>query len=222
MSEVSPPNFLQRLKGRGYKNRLFHPHDELWDCLLGVRTFGFRDAVGNSSDADWRGHYVPTSYRHLFQMLKHVKLDTNDVFVDLGSGLGRAVFAASYMGAKQAVGVEIDADLCRNALETLGHSRLSRRNVSFVCTGAESYAFDDCTVLFIFNSFGVGTMRAVIENVEASLRRRPRDIRIIYFNPSFAAPLEESKLLMKYDFWPGIMGKRYAASFWRSSNERTN
>ena len=218
MSAVFPPKFLQRLKGRGYKNRLFHPHDEMWDRLLGVHTFGFKGAVGNSSDADWRGQYVPTTYRHLFQMLKHVKLDTNDVFVDLGSGLGRAVFAASHMGAKRAVGVEIDPDLCRNALETLGKSRLSTRNVAFVCTGAESYTFDDCTVLFIFNSFGVGTMRGVVENVEASIQRKPRDIRVIYFNPSFAAPLEESKLLKRYDFWPEIIGKRYAASFWRSTN----
>ena len=128
------------------------------------------------------------------------------------------MFAASHMGAKRAVGVEIDPDLCRNALETLGKSRLSTRNVAFVCTGAESYTFDDCTVLFIFNSFGVGTMRGVVENVEASIQRKPRDIRVIYFNPSFAAPLEESKLLKRYDFWPEIIGKRYAASFWRSTN----
>ena len=152
-------------------------------------------------------------------MLKHVKLDADDVFVDLGSGLGRAVFAASHMGAKQAVGVEIDPDLCRNATQTLAASRLSKRNVVFVCIGAESYVLDECTVLFIFNSFGVGTMRAVVENIEASLQRNPRDIRVIYFNPSFATPLEESKVLWRYDFWPEIVGKRYAASFWRSSKE---
>lgn len=215
MSSIPLPKILQRLKGHGFKNRLLHPHDELWDRLLGVHTFGFKGAVGNPSDADWRGGYVPISYRHAFQVLKHAKLGPDDVFVDLGSGLGRAVFAASHMGAKLAVGVEIDAELCRNSVATLGESRLSKHKVAFVCSGAESYVFDECTVLFIFNSFGIGTMRTVIANIEASLLRNSRDIRIIYFNPSFLAPLEESQLLEQFDFWPEIVGKRYAVSFWR-------
>ncbi len=207
---------LQRFKGRGFKTRLLSPYDELWDRLLGVRTFGFRAAIGNSRDANWRAQYHPTSYRHLFQLFKRVGLGPNDVFVDLGSGLGRAVFAASQLGAKRAVGVEIDPELCGDARKNLARSRLARRDVAFICTGAESYAFDECTVVFIFNAFGEGTLRTVVENVEASLRRIPRDVRIIYFNPFFQTPLEDSRILKRFDLWPEIVGKRYAASFWRA------
>ena len=84
---------LNRFRGRGYKTRLLNPHDEFWDRRLGVRTFGFHPGTGNAGDPDWQVHYAPTPYSEIFRLLNLVDLSNEDVFVDLGSGMGRTTFA---------------------------------------------------------------------------------------------------------------------------------
>src|SRR5258706_16401589 len=110
---------LQFLKGHNLKNKVRHPQDAMWDLRWRIGTFGYVPAVGEYSDPDWRGLYSATTYRELFDMLRHVKVNASDVFLDLGSGLGRAVFAAKYLGAKRAIGVEIDPGLCNASIANL-------------------------------------------------------------------------------------------------------
>ena len=116
---------LEKLKGAGFKTRLLNPRDEFWDRRLGVRTLGFLPAVGAPGSATWQGHYVPTPYNKLIASLRHVAIGSEDVFVDLGSGLGRTVFAASWLGARRAVGVEIDTSLTEAARANLARFRVT-------------------------------------------------------------------------------------------------
>ena len=53
---------------------------------------------------------LPNTAR-IFRALKLIDLTNDDVFVDMGSGMGRTTFAASFIGAKRAIGVEIVEDL---------------------------------------------------------------------------------------------------------------
>ena len=79
----------------------------------------------------------------------------------------RNVFAASWMGARRAVGVEIDPALVALARANLARSRLRNRRVEFVESGAEAYEQDQSTVIFMFNPFGAGTMAAVTAGIAA-------------------------------------------------------
>jgi predicted RNA methylase len=207
---------LKKLKGAGIKSRLLNPGDEFWDRRLGVRTLGFLPAVGAPGSADWQGHYVPTPYRKILPTLRHAGIGGEDVFVDLGSGLGRTVFAASWLGARRAVGVEIDAALTQGARANLTRSRLQNRGIEFVCLPAQEYDFADTTILYMFHPFGAGTMEQVIRRLESALETRPRPLRIVYENPVNAAVLDRSKLLERTDDWPVGRGSRYQTFFWRS------
>ncbi len=60
------------IRGLGLKTRLLHPVDEFWGRRFGVRTFGFRPAVGDHDQQDWRAHYVPTPYKKVLHALRHV------------------------------------------------------------------------------------------------------------------------------------------------------
>ncbi|HET7793602.1 MAG TPA: methyltransferase domain-containing protein [Rhizobacter sp.] len=215
-------SLLNRLKGMHLKTRLKHPIDEFWDRRFGVHTVGFLSAVGEHGQADWRGAYVPTRYRRILHDLRHVGVGPNDVVVDLGSGLGRAVFAAAWLGAKRSVGVEIDGPLTAQAQDSLRSSRLKHRDISFVCASAEDYSLADTTVLFMFNPFGEGTMKTVIGKLETELAKRPRDLRIIYENPLQAAVLDASPYLERFDNWkPHQNGSHHPVSFWRSVDPAT-
>jgi SAM-dependent methyltransferase len=219
----------QRLKGSGLKTRLLNPRDELCDRWLGIRTSGWRPHVGNEHDPDWRVEYVPTAYAVLGRLFRRVGLGPDDVFLDLGAGLGRAVFAAAWAGAGRALGVEIDPLLVRGARDNLARSRLAHRRIEFLEQGADGYPQEESTVIFMFNPFGAGTMRAVGRRIQEGLAAHPRRLRIVYLNPFFASELDALPCLERLDHWdeggsPRTFRSRWrraggwSAAFWRSKS----
>lgn len=208
-----------RLRGTGLKTRLLHPHDEWWDRRLGIETFGFIPAVGEPDNAAWQGHYQPTSYKDFFRMARHVGLGPDDIYVDLGCGLGRTVFAAHRLGARRSVGVEVNAPLVRACRDNVVRSRVDPVAVRFVEGYAQDQPQTDTTVLFLFHPFGRGTLKTVLDRLGSDLAAAPRRLRVIYFNAVSDDLLQGSGFLRCTDRW--IAGKGWApttgdydASFW--------
>jgi SAM-dependent methyltransferase len=214
---------LEGLRGHGIKTQLLNPHDTYWDWKLGVHTFGHHPGSGKQGDRDWRLHYQPTPYVDIFRLLQSVNLSEKDVFVDLGSGLGRAVFAASWLGAKRAVGVEIIEDLCVRAQENYRNSRLANRDVEFICTNALNYQHRDTTVLYMFHPFGEDTMRQALRDIrESRTGVAAPPLRIIYKNPVFDFVLGEAGWLtriaeVKPQLRPFSTIPSYVVSLWQSN-----
>lgn len=213
------------LKGLGLKDRAMHPYDHFWDLRLGISTFGYHPAIGMADHPNFRVHYTPAPYSTLFRILRHVGLGANDVFVDLGCGLGRTVFSAAWLGAKRAVGVEIEGSLVEQADRNRVKERWRGRNVEFVCQSAESYAHAETTVIFMFHPFGEGTMTSVIRGLDKALARKPRRLRIAYFNPVHSRVLDSSEQLMRIDHWPARQhslsrNSRYEVAFWATRADK--
>ena len=214
-------SFLSRLRGAGVKTRLLHPRDELWDRRLGIGTFGFVPAVGDPDYEAWQGHYQPTSYRDLFLMLRHLGVGAGDVYVDLGCGLGRTVFAAHRMGARRAIGVEVDASLIKACEANLRRSGADPSRVGFVEGFAQDFSDPETTVLFLFHPFGRGTFKSVLDRLGRDLQASPRRLRLCYFNAVADDLLQASGFLRCTDRW--VAGKdwsptsgSYDASFWET------
>jgi hypothetical protein len=214
-------SFFNRYKDLGYKTRLFNLGDEVWDRRLAVRTFGFHPAVGIEGDQGWRLHYEPTPYSDIFRLLRRVRLSKEDVFTDIGSGMGRAVFAASWMGARRSVGIEIVSNLCAKAIQNHRNSRLAGRDIEFVCANALDYHDWTSTVLFMFHPFGKDTLKLVLDDIfcERQKRKLPA-LRFIYLNPAYDGVLEEAGWLRcigrvpASQPWLPTASHRYSASLW--------
>lgn len=208
---------LNSLRGSGLKTRLLHPVDAYWDLRIGVNTVGFLPDVGSPDDGQWRGAYIPTRWRRIFATLEHVGLSASDAMVDLGCGLGRAVFAAAWMGARRAVGVEIDSGLVAQAERSRRSSRLANRKIEFICQPAEQYDVADMTILFMFNPFGPLTLQTVISRLGVELAQRPRRVRIVYENPIHYQVLDAAPFLRMTGRWTaGEHGGQHPTSFWES------
>jgi hypothetical protein len=214
---------LNRLRNRGIKTRILNPIDALWDYRLGVQTFGFHPASGNEGDGDWRLHYTPTPYSDILKLLKMIDIGQNDVFVDLGAGLGRAVFAASYLGARRSIGVEIVPGLCSGAESNRVRSALASRDIQFVCGNAQNYDHHDTTVIFMFHPFGIETTRKVLQNIEARRadKATPPPFRVIYMNPVYDELFEQCGWLERIARLPPprrwlSAANSYYVSLWRS------
>ncbi|WP_372521470.1 hypothetical protein [Sulfuricaulis sp.] len=213
-------NLLQRLQGAGYKTRLQNPFDEFWDWRLGIKTSGYHPGSGQQGDAEWYLHYAPTPYRELFRLFRLVNLGPDDVFTDLGSGMGRAVFAASWMGVRRSVGIELVESLSAKANENLARTNIKGRDVQFRCANALHVNLGDATVLFMFHPFGETTMAQVLAQLhEAREKGDAPPLRIIYRNPVCNHVLEQAGWLrclarVEGEGPPISTARRYQATLW--------
>ena len=141
-----------------------------------------------------RSGHVPSGWLFLRRILRRSEVSTSDVFIDLGSGMGRVVYqaAASY-GFARVIGVELSPELDAVAHENIdrNRARLRCRDVELVCSDVLEYEIpDDVTIVYLNNPFLGDIFQNVIDKLTASVARHPRRLRVLYLNP-----IEEQRLL---------------------------
>jgi SAM-dependent methyltransferase len=214
---------LNFLRGRNLHARVTQPMDEYWDRRLGIHTFGYHPATGREGDREWYLHYVPTSYRDIFTILKAAALAEDDVFTDLGCGLGRVVFAASWAGARRATGVELISWLAEGAEENRRKSRLANRDIEFFERNALDQSLTDTSLLYIFHSFGKEILAEVLEKARTDRKAAgvTRSLRIAYVNPVCEQVMADCGWLRRVRMLPPrkqflSSTARYDVSIWES------
>ncbi len=139
------------------------------------------------SRAKFSGGYQATPPSALRAMLGGLQIAYEDfVFVDLGSGMGRAVLIASEFPFKKIIGVEFSSELHRVAQQNVRNFRSGRqecRHIELVCVDAVEYPVPaENTVFYLYNPFQGPKMELVLENIRRSLEDYPHEILITYFN----------------------------------------
>jgi SAM-dependent methyltransferase len=132
---------------------------------------------------------MPSYYLRLWALRRVLAPAADDVLVDLGCGSGRALFVFARRGVR-CRGIDFDAAACRLAAANVVAFAGRGAPIEIVRGDAAGYAFRDETLLFLFNPFGRATLRAVLENLRASLAERPRRVRIGYYHPVHADLLD--------------------------------
>jgi hypothetical protein len=131
--------------------------------------------------------YAPTPWRRLRQVFPNGSVGPNDVLLDYGSGKGRtAIWVAFRFPVAHVIGVEVDQDIHETAQENLArwHGPLRCKNVEFICADATEFKVpDDVTIVYFANPFRGKVFDRVLDNLRASLSRRPRSLKVIYFSP---------------------------------------
>jgi SAM-dependent methyltransferase len=137
-------------------------------------------------DSSRVGH-EPSPWFILPRILRRHEVGPEDVFLDMGAGMGRVLLeAARLYPFKRAIGVELSEDFARVAGEVIERNRhrLRCKQVEIVCADAREYRFpDDVTVVYLYNPFLGDVFAAAVQGILASVDRRPRRLRLIYFNP---------------------------------------
>lgn len=129
------------------------------------------------------------------------------VFIDLGSGKGRAILLASELPFKRIVGVEFSQDLVRiseNNVRRWPDQSKRCRHIDLKCMDAGEYSFPrDPFVLYMYNPFGRPIMERVVDNVIAEFRKHPRRIVVLYFTPKHSDLWEGVRFLKRVMVRPG-------------------
>jgi precorrin-6B methylase 2 len=132
--------------------------------------------------SDFEQHQA-VSYTDMRQLLDRLTIHCEDVFLDYGSGMGRAVCVAATYGFRSVLGVEISADFCRIALRNIERirSKLRCKDVRIVNANAVQYEVPaEVSMIFFHNPFGGAVLETVLDNIGDSIRKSRRSLRVIF------------------------------------------
>ena len=161
---MSPPAFRAALTGVPESER-----DGWVD-----RVFGLEELPEDSSELP-RGcvPYLPCSVNTLLRMVELADVRSGDVFVDIGSGLGRATTLTHLLTGAGAIGVEIQSALVRSARELA--TRLNLPRVTTIEGDAAKFSGYIATgsVFFLYAPFGGDRVNQFLDDIEwmAKIRR---------------------------------------------------
>lgn len=160
-----------------------------YDCDFGVDTTWARLPLSvRLRELFTERLYQPTVPAEFHDVLAQIPADLSEfIFIDLGSGKGRALLLACGYPFREIIGVELQPQLHRIAQENIirfpSEGRFCRR-ITSLCMDAREFRFpDDPVLLYLFNPFPDYVLEAVLKNFEASLRASPRSAFIIYNTP---------------------------------------
>ena len=162
----------------------------LFDGIVDQAFFDLRHNV----DTHGAGDLAPSSARTVRSVIGALPIAHEEhVFVDLGSGKGRALLVAAEFPFKRCVGVERAPDVHEAALANLLSYRNGRRRCRVIeprCQDATVFEFpDEPCVVYMFNPFPGPVVERIAENLERSFRRAPRPITVVYVHPQWARTL---------------------------------
>ena len=147
----------------------------------GVDEFTFRDSEA----------YQPARPAQIRHALRDTGIEdvSRYSYIDLGSGKGRSLFIAAEQPFRSITGVELSPRLhaiaVRN-IESFRHRRRTCQAVQSLCLDATQYQFPQGPiVLYMFNPFGVSTVRQVLVNLRTSLQWERRHVAVVLLWPQW-------------------------------------
>ena len=157
------------------------PLYRLWWRLRGL-DFGFVPFRESGLDAERAKYHKDGGGPLLFDLLKQLNISENDAVLDLGSGKGGAMATLARFPFRQVNGVEISPEFVAAAHKNLAKLKIRKYRV-YLADASTFTELDDYTHIFMYNPFPAVVLTQVLANLEASLRRKPRTVRLLYSNP---------------------------------------
>lgn len=114
--------------------------------------------------------YLPCGVEALLEVISHAQIGPTDVFVDIGSGLGRAITLVHLLTDATVIGVEIQSGLVQAAHEL---ARAVSSRISSVQGDAAAGPIPIGSVFFLYCPFSDGRLQRVLAELEAIARTRP-------------------------------------------------
>lgn len=126
--------------------------------------------------------YQKTPARVVFELVEKGYLSTDDVFFDLGSGLGQAAILVNLLTGIKTKGIEYEPAFCDYAVNCA--AQLNLPGVTFINADARQADYSEGTVFFMYTPFTGEILRDVLEALQQeSLNRK---IKIVTYGPCTA------------------------------------
>jgi len=123
--------------------------------------------------------YQPTPVRHILHLITASALSEDDVFVDLGSGLGHVPILVSMLTGVRSLGIDVQAAYVASAQECAKSLHLSR--VRFLTQDAQAADLSSGTVFYLYSPFTGSILTQVLNMLR--MESTGRSIKICSLGP---------------------------------------
>jgi histone methylation protein DOT1 len=150
--------------------------------------------------------YRTPDYYYIRRLIRALHLRPDDVIYDIGSGMGRIVCMLSRERVKKVVGLELLPELCDISRANAANLRGRRSPIEIRCGDASTADIADGTIYFLYNPFGRETLMDFLQNLETSLVKNPRMLRLVYYNSNYGELIEKLSWIERYhgfETWNG-------------------
>jgi SAM-dependent methyltransferase len=172
--------------------------DYLFDFRFGtdtVRQVELKDLSTNSENYS-RGHrYALTPASVFRKLLNKINFSKDSAFVDLGCGKGKILLFAAEYGFKRVTGIEFTKELSECSKKNISIYKNKtglKADIEVVHSDVVDYEIkDDDNVFYLFNPFDDIILGKVLDNINASYKKNPRNIYLIYYIPYHSNIIEQ-------------------------------
>ncbi len=185
---VPKPSVIRRLTSRlKYEIRKSVTH--AIDKIAGINTEYCKNPTSQQVSSEivrQAKRYQPSSYLLTYRALRWGRQSfPSHRFLDLGSGAGRVLAIAAWLGLKDINGIEFDEQLCEQAhknLERFGKRYRIHHSVKVIRQSVTDYFLDDSPwLIYLYNPFGAEIFERFLHNNHTVLSNN--DCVFIYINP---------------------------------------
>jgi SAM-dependent methyltransferase len=174
--------------------------DRIYDLHHGTDTSGIIESHDLSIASENRvqsNGYEPSSPRLFRTIMQHVAIAHEDfVFIDVGSGKGRALLLASDYPFSEIIGIELSHQLHDEAARNLSVYKNRRQrcsSIQLVCTDASDYELPTRNmVLYLYNPFRAEILSKFMDNIKKVTFGNAVDVYIMYYNARHPEVIEQS------------------------------
>ena len=144
-------------------------------------------------------YYQKTPARIILEIIRRADFKPQDVFYDLGSGLGQVVMLVHLLTGVVSKGVEFEPAFCKYA-ETVA-AELQLTDVEFINTDARQADYSTGTVFFMYTPFEGILLQEVLEKLKAESEKRK--IKLFTYGPCSFAVAQQSWLIRRSEIQYG-------------------
>jgi hypothetical protein len=124
-------------------------------------------------------YYQKTPARLVLELADKARLTNDDVFYDVGSGLGHVPMLVHLVSGATAKGIEVEPAYC--AYATTCAADLNLPGVQFIRADARHTDYSDGTVFFMYTPFQGRMLQEVLDRLQAVSQRK--QIRVFSYGP---------------------------------------
>jgi SAM-dependent methyltransferase len=167
-----------------------------WECRVNT----------TSANVSWRARligllnspYQPIEPPLFREIMDSLAIDFSQfIFIDIGSGKGRALLLAWQYPFRRIVGIELLPELnliAQDNIRRFSNQGLCRVAIEAIRGDATKFAFpNEPLVVLLNNPLPENGLRTLIRNLEESLGKNARPVFVIYANPVLEQVLADSK-----------------------------
>lgn len=136
-------------------------------------------------DPELSFHYSPSSKRWLGPLLRKMSVSNQDEIVDIGCGKGAAMRIMLDFPFRSVAGVEISTEMATIARRNFERLHVAEGRVRIFNADARGFdGLDRFNYIYLFNPFPPPVFTRFFGRVTDSMIRQPRQLTIIYNNPT--------------------------------------